>query len=180
MNYIKEYKNSLRLEKCDSGRAYLLDVAATLSTNEIERLKVLKHHMRVGRYQHVLSVSYLSYMKAKGEGLRYIQTARAALLHDLYYYDWTQRDKRPKKHNRLHPSIALKNAESAFDLTPLEREIIASHMWPVVKPRPKSPEAKIVNKMDKLCSNLEIIYSFFSGKKSSVRYKKDKGESIGD
>lgn len=174
MNYFREYRRSLNLERYESGREYLIDMKATLLSKEIASLKVLKHHMRVGRYQHVLSVSYLSYMLARERGLSYIETARGALLHDLYYYDWTERDKRPKGHNRLHPSIALKNAESAFELTPLEREIIASHMWPIAQPRPESAEAKIVNRMDKVCSNLEIAYSLFSGKKSSVRYKKDK------
>ena len=41
-------------------------------------------------------------------------------------------------------------------LSPKEENIILSHMWPLAKRRPRSPEAAVVNLVDKFCATLEV------------------------
>ena len=180
MNYIKEYARSLSLSKSESGRQFLADMEEILSKKEIENMMVYRHHMRVNRYQHLLSVSYLSYVATKREGLNYIETAKAAMMHDLFYYDYKDKIKYPKRHNYIHPDTALLNAEKIMQLSDLQKEIIRSHMWPLVSPKPNSKEAKIVCKMDKICSVLECIYSVFSGKKKHISNTETKGDNACD
>ncbi|MDY3846505.1 MAG: hypothetical protein SOZ62_06375 [Eubacteriales bacterium] len=165
MNYLRLYKESLRLEKYARGKEFLNVIGDLLMKKEVADMMFLRHHMRVNRFQHLLSVSYLSYIKAKRRGLKYDDTARAAMLHDLFYYDYKDRDNYPRKHNKVHPMLALSNAQKVMALTDTEIDIISSHMWPLFGNKPKTKEGLIVCRMDKVCSVLECIYSVFSGSK---------------
>ncbi len=171
MNYIKEYRISLHLLETQEGREFAELVSDLLDTPEVKSLADLRHHMRVNRIQHVLSVAYLSYAWAKRRGLNAVETARAALLHDLYYYDYTKRELYPKGHNFVHAKTALENAMRITYLSELQKDIILSHMWPVNRRRPNSREGLAVCKMDKICSVFEFFYSCFSGKKSVKNYR---------
>ena len=66
-----------------------------------------------------------------------------------------------KKGERLHgfehPRKALSNAESLFGLTPVEKDIILHHMWPLTLTLPATPEARVVMMVDKLVSLLETF-----------------------
>ena len=168
MNYIKEYKRSLSLEGYESGREFLRDMQKILAIPQVSEMVKYRHHLRVNRYQHLLSVSYMSYIQAKRRGLRYKEMAQAAMLHDLFYYDYKDRENYPKKHNRRHAETALENAQRLLSLSELQREIILTHMWPITASRPVSAEARIVCKTDKICSVFECIYSVFSGKKRII------------
>lgn len=165
MNYIKLYIESLSLEKYGRGKEFLGIIGDLLVKKEVAGMIFLRHHMRVNRLQHLLSVSYLSYLKAKKLGLNYKDTARAAMLHDLFYYDYKDKANYPKKHNRVHPALSLSNAQKIIPLTDVETDIIKSHMWPLFGEKPKTAEGLIVCRMDKVCSVLECIYSVFSGSK---------------
>jgi uncharacterized protein len=85
------------------------------------------------------------------------ELVRGALLHDYYLYDW--HDPRNTGHATQHPLRALRNAEEDFGLTERERNIIASHMWPLPPTRiPKCVEAWIVCAADKWCSLIETLF----------------------
>lgn len=113
-------------------------------------------------YQHCVNVSYYSYKIAKKFNLDTRSIARAALLHDLFLYDWHK--EKPvkqlfKKHGFTHPQTALNNATKYFNLNAKEKDIILKHMWPLTLKLPKYKESYIVMLVDKYCCLLESLLS---------------------
>ena len=54
--------------------------------------------------------------------------------------------------------VALKNAWALCgSLTPMEENIIVSHMWPLARKMPRYREALVVNLADKLCATAEVV-----------------------
>jgi uncharacterized protein len=94
-----------------------------LITDEILSLQNYRHHIYSNRLKHCLDVSYGSYRIAKKLKLDYISTARAALLHDLYFYNSGEM----RRHSRVHPYVSLHNARK-YGLNMLEEIIIKKHM----------------------------------------------------
>ncbi|MGD9560097.1 MAG: HD family phosphohydrolase, partial [Oscillospiraceae bacterium] len=92
-------------------------------------------------------------------GLDYRAAARAGLLHDLFLYDWHQHPSvtGARFHGFSHPAEALKNAEKAFALNDMEKEIILKHMWPLTLNPPRYKEAFVVLYHDKVCSFRETM-----------------------
>ncbi len=62
------------------------------------------------------------------------------------------------------PFFALERAEEDFDLTPIERNIIARHMFPLVPIPPACREAWVVCLADKACALGETIGGRVGGK----------------
>ncbi len=113
---------------------------------------------------HCLHVSYYSYKKCKKLKLNYREAARGGLLHDMFLYDWHDKEVRVKEwltfyklHGFTHPETALQNAARDFDLTQREKDIIKKHMWPLTIIPPSYKEAWIVTMADKYCSLLETF-----------------------
>lgn len=123
-----------------------------LNNNDFQNLKNFKHHYGFNRLEHCLSVSYYSYLICKFLKLDYISATRAALLHDLFFYDCEDKFIRPKKHISNHPKIALNNAERLFILNDKERDIILKHMWPLTFIPPRYLESFIITFIDKFCA----------------------------
>jgi uncharacterized protein len=119
-----------------------------------------KHHGKTTTMQHCIYVSYLSYKLSKRFHLNYEETARAALLHDLFLYDWHSCRKESKIffHGFSHPKAAMINAEKYFPLSDKEKDIILKHMWPLCIIPPKSAEGFIVTFYDKYCSLFETLH----------------------
>ena len=82
---------------------------------------------------------------------------RGALLHDYFLYDWHDRDAAHKWHGFHHAAVALKNASKDFELTDIEMDIIAKHMFPLNIKLPRYKESYIVSLADKICSSYEVI-----------------------
>ena len=116
----------------------------------------MKHfiqHGHISTYDHVLSVTRLSfYLNRRFHlGASDSELVRGAFLHDFFLYDW---------HNSQfhHPAVALKNAMQRYHLSPVEQNIIKSHMWPLTLfSIPKCRAALIVCLADKICSSYETI-----------------------
>lgn len=129
----------------------------------IEELKKYKHHHR-SIYHHSLTVAMISYKIAKFFKLDYISTARGALLHDFFFYDW--RKERPmfknKKqlHGFYHNIEALKNAKKYFKLNEIEKDIILKHMFPLTPHVPKYKETVLVLIVDKIVASKELFVDF--------------------
>ena len=123
-----------------------------LSNKSIQNLKLYKHHYAYTRLEHCLSVSYYTYVICKFLHLDYKSAARAALLHDLFFYDCEDKISRPKNHIKNHPKIALENANKLFNLNKKEQDIILKHMWPLTFSPPKYLESFIVTIVDKYCA----------------------------
>ena len=91
-------------------------------------------------------------------GLDYRAAARAGLLHDLYLYNSRKKPSYYGNQCFTHPVVALKNAWALCgSLTPMEENIIVSHMWPLARKMPRYREALVVNLADKLCATAEVV-----------------------
>ena len=82
---------------------------------------------------------------------------RGALLHDYFLYDWHEKNAGHRFHGFTHPATALKNAQEDFMLTPVEKDIIARHMFPLCPILPRCREAWLVCAADKYCALLETL-----------------------
>ena len=126
-----------------------------LENDTVQSLRFYKHHYGSNRYEHSLSVSYLSYKICKFLGLDHISAARGGLLHDLFLYDCNNPETRPKNHIKKHPKVSLENAQKLFILNDLEKDIILKHMWPITFSVPKYLESYVVTFVDKYCAIIE-------------------------
>ena len=143
--------------KWQDDQDYVTLVEDLLETPEVQSLSSYVHHTYTNRLEHSLTVSYRSYRLARLFGLDYRETARASLLHDLFYYDMCDsKDVGPKGHLYEHPRIALKNALKLTQLSDLGRDIILKHMWGATLDVPKYAESWIVTLMDKEAAILEV------------------------
>lgn len=77
---------------------------------------------------------------------------RGGLLHDLYLYNSKDKSAHPGWQCFDHPRAAAKNAQALTDLSPKEKNIILSHMWPLGGALPRSPEAWLVDLVDTICA----------------------------
>lgn len=107
---------------------------------------------------HCLKVSYMSYQICKKWGWDYRQAARAALLHDLFLYDWHTHAKETGEHFHgfTHPRVAMNNAAAYFQVTEKEKNMILRHMWPLTPIPPKSREGFAIIYADKHCGLAEV------------------------
>ena len=117
-------------------------------------------HGRVTTYVHCMRVAMTSFWLNRHLCLHAdeVSLVRGAFLHDFYLYDWHHCADLPGLHGFEHPARALKNAEKYFTLNDTERDIIATHMWPLTLTKhPHCREAAIVCMADKLCSAQETV-----------------------
>ncbi|WP_282800995.1 HD domain-containing protein [Secundilactobacillus kimchicus] len=136
---------------------YVALVSDLLAMPEVQKLADYTQHHHSNRLDHSISVSYNSYLIAKKHGLNTRATARAGLLHDLFYYDWRTTKFNLGSHAFIHPRVALRNAEKLTELTPMEKDIILKHMWGATSALPKYRESFIVSLVD----DYEAINEFF-------------------
>lgn len=124
------------------------------------KMKKYTHHGSTTCYDHCLHVSYFSYLACLKMNLNYVSAARAAMLHDLFLYDWhTHKQKTNQRfHGLTHPKAAYKNASKHFNLNEIEKDCILNHMWPITPLCfPKTKEGWIIMILDKYCGLLEIL-----------------------
>jgi uncharacterized membrane protein len=173
----KRYAKRRRME-----HEYRVIVKEIIEHDEYLRLKDFYHH-NSSIYEHLQSVSYMSYRIAKALRLDYVSTVRGALLHDFFLYDWRAHDEPDlasnKYHGYAHPKIALSNARKHFRLNRIEEDIIVKHMWPITIIPPRYKESYVVTFVDKYLSSKEYTRRFRStvkdvGGKVKARIKKRK------
>lgn len=139
---------------------YLKYAGEIYNTPQLQKLSQFEQHFKINRLQHIRSVAYLSFLVSRKLKLDYVSTARAATMHDLFYYDWREDDLSHKLHGYRHPKTALKNAfYLCGTLNKKEVDIIKKHMWPLTVIPPKYLESIVVTSMDKYCATIEMIYS---------------------
>lgn len=158
-------------------RSYIDDL---WETEDFRRLDRFEQHHKTSRLQHSLNVSYYSYIIAKKIGADPRMSARAGLLHDLYWYDWHTK-KTPQLHAFLHPRLAVKNASRLSRISDREADAILKHMWPLYPGMPKYKESYAVTLADKYAATLEVAtqwsrhfgeVSVRSAKKTYTKMKK--------
>ena len=138
---------------------YLALVRDILETPVVGEMRNYIQHGTTSCLEHSVNVSYLSYLFCRDHGMNARAAARGGLLHDLFLYDWHfyRRQKGELLHGFEHPRKALENAEKAFSLTDVERDIILRHMWPLTIVPPKYPESYVIVMYDKSCSTMETF-----------------------
>ena len=143
------------MNKYDNNE-FLNIINNVLLNEEFQELKRIKHH-GISRYEHSLRVSYYTYIITKGMFLNYKEATIAALLHDFF----TDEVKEENGFNRLikHPNIAVDNAKKHFKLSPMQEDIIKTHMFPVSIIPPKYLESWIVDFVDDGAAIYEKISS---------------------
>lgn len=133
-------------------RSYIEDI---WNSDTVKKLDRFEQHHKTSRLQHSLNVSYYSFKIAKKIGADPRLSARAGLLHDLYWYDWHTK-KTPQLHAFLHPRLAVKNAARLSKISDREADAILKHMWPLYPGMPKYKESYAVTLADKYAATLEV------------------------
>ncbi len=147
------------------------DIIYPLITNEtVKQMKNFRQHYETSCFEHCYTVAYYCYMICKKYHLDYHSATRAAMLHDLFLYDWRKRqDGRKGLHAFTHGKTACENACKLFDLNEKEKDMIIKHMWPVTIELPKSFEGLILTFVDKYCAmseSFEVLQSRLFMKKA--------------
>ena len=147
------------------------DIIYPLITNEtVKKMKNFRQHYETSCFEHCYTVAYYCYMICKKYHLDYHSATRAAMLHDLFLYDWRKRqDGRKGLHAFTHGKTACENACKLFDLNEKEKDMIIKHMWPVTIELPKSFEGLILTFVDKYCAmseSFEVLQSRLFMKKA--------------
>ena len=130
------------------------DIITPIMENEtVQQMKNFRQHYETSCFEHCYMAAYYCYLICKKFHLDYISAARAAMLHDLFLYDWRERQPdRKGLHAFTHGKKACENACNLFDLNEKEKDIILKHMWPVTISFPTSFEGFILTFVDKYCA----------------------------
>lgn len=140
-------------------KEYKKIVKEILRNNEFKKMYYIEHH-GISRWEHLLRISYYSYLIAKKLHFDYKSVARGALLHD-FYLDGDERTKKRKFLDTFsHPKKALETSISIFKVNKLEQNIIVSHMFPIYPILPRYKESILVDLVDKIIGSYELIKEY--------------------
>ena len=160
---MKKYINDLAKQNDE-----FQEIIKSLITNEtVLQMKNFRQHYETTCFDHCYKFSpeltANIFKICKKYHLDYKSATRAAMLHDLFLYDWRKRQPdRKGLHAFTHGKTACGNACKLFDLNEKEKDIIIKHMWPVTIEFPKSIEGFILTFVDKYCAlseSFEILKS---------------------
>lgn len=135
-------------------------LAPYINDTRVQKMKKFMQHGRISTYEHVESVTRLSYWMNKrlhiGADDKVLTIG--AFLHDYYLYDWHLTDEGHGLHGFSHSNTAMENAINHFGIGKRTQAVIESHMWPLTFTKiPKSREAWIVCIADKCISTKETL-----------------------
>ncbi len=123
----------------------------------VQEMKNFTQHYSTTRFDHCYYAAFYCYLICKKFHLDYISATRAAMLHDLFLYDWRIKGDRKGFHAFTHGKEACKNACNLFNLNDKEKDIIIKHMWPVTLKFPRYKESFILTFVDKYCASIEFF-----------------------
>ena len=164
------------MEKMPFKNEEFINIIKDIITNDtVKEMKNYRQHYDVTTYEHCINVAYISYKICKKLNWDYKSMARAAMLHDLFLYDWRNSKKKLKLkgyHAFVHPKIALENASKLYNLNDKEKDIIVNHMWPVTFAIPKYKETYVITLVDKYSALRESFkyYKSWLNSKRIYRY----------
>ncbi len=167
-NLYKDYCKSYKLTK-ENDEGFFDIVSEVYFSDEVQGLKIYEQHLEIDRLQHITTVAFMSYKICKKLSLDYTAASRAAVMHDLVYYDWRDGETGGwhRLHGYKHPNYACLNAKELYPaLSAKEEDIIRCHMWPLTLKPSGSKEGLVVTFCDKYCATREVIFSL------SKKYKK--------
>ena len=129
-----------------------------LHTAEFRQMKHYRHHKHSTLYEHSVKVAFLCYKHYKRhekmrKSIALRAFVRAALLHDYYLYDLHGGGERHRFHWFRHASTALENALLRYPtLSPVERDMIKHHMFPLTPIPPKTKAGWVICFYDKIAA----------------------------
>lgn len=149
----------VKQEKYREDKEYLACVQDILDNPVFNQMEAYFQHGNTTCREHCIRVSYMSYKLCRKLGWEYYETSRAALLHDLFLYDWHTHAKETGEHFHgfTHPRVAMNNAVRYFDVTERQKDMILRHMWPLTPIPPKSKEGFVIIYADKFCGLSEVV-----------------------
>ena len=151
------------LQKIYADKYFISIISDMIENNTVKQMNDFKQHYETTCFEHCLVASYYCYLLCKKFNLDYISCSRAAMVHDLFLYDWRKRQNgRKGLHAFTHPQTAYENASKLFDLNEKEKDIILKHMWPVTLALPKYKESYILTLVDKYCALNESYQEIFN------------------
>lgn len=136
-------------------KEFLLLARDILRSEEFQRMKKYKHHIKGNLYRHSMKVAYLCYKHHRRFGMKTdpAELVRGALLHDYYLYDLHGDGKRHHLHWFKHPRFALQNAVKRYpSLTDRQKDMIRRHMFPVTPIPPRTAAGWLVCFYDKVAA----------------------------
>ena len=147
------------LEKLIEKDTEFLHIVEELVNNEtVQEMKKYRQHYNTSCFEHCYTAAFYCYLICKKYNLDYVSATRAAMLHDLFLYDWRKRQEgRKGLHAFTHAKTACENACKLFDLNKKEKDIILKHMWPITISFPHSIEGFILTFVDKYCAFQETF-----------------------
>lgn len=163
--YIKELSNN--------DEEFQQIIEELINNETVQQMKNFRQHYETSCFDHCYTAAYYCFLICKKYHLDYISATRAAMLHDLFLYDWRVRQPDRKGfHAFTHGKKACENACQLFNLNEKEKDIIIKHMWPVTIEPPKSLEGLVLTLVDKYCAMSETFDVFKSRlfMKQSFRY----------
>ena len=160
-------------EVIDNDNEFQTIISELIANNTVQQMKNFRQHYETSCFEHCYMVAYYCYSICKKYHLDYKSATRAAMLHDLFLYDWRVRQPdRKGLHAFTHGKVACENACKLFDLNEKEKDMIIKHMWPVTIEFPKSLEGFILTFVDKYSATSET-FDIFKSKlfmKKTFRY----------
>ncbi len=161
------------LHKIYNDSEFITIIEDLLNNDTVKQMKAYRQHYETSCFDHCLVASYYCYLYGKKFNFDYVSCARAAMLHDLFLYDWRKKQNDRKGfHAFTHPKTAYENASKLFILNKKEKDIILKHMWPVTIALPKYKESYLLTLVDKYCALNESYQEIFNRfcKKKFFRY----------
>lgn len=152
---------------------FQLIISDLVENQTVQEMKNFRQHYETSCFDHCYMAAYYCYIICKKFNLDYKSATRAAMLHDLFLYDWRIRQPdRKGLHAFTHGKTACQNACKLFDLNKKEQDMIIKHMWPVTIAFPKSLEGFVLTFVDKYCATSETLHIFKSKmfQKKAFRY----------
>ena len=147
---------NINLNKAENNEEFNEIIKELVENKTVNKMKKYIQHYDTSCFEHCYNASYYCYSIAKKLKWDYKSVARAAMLHDLFLYDWRKPNHYKGFHAFKHGKIACHRASKLFDLTDKEKDIITKHMFPVILIPPKYKEGFLLTIIDKYCTILEM------------------------
>lgn len=155
------YRNSSNISLTSLLEQHAGDV---LYSEGMQKEKDFSQHGGISCYDHSVAVARMSVRMAQRLRLRVDMESliRGALLHDYFLYDWHDGKKEHNLHGFRHAKRALQNAQRDFPLSPIAKDVICRHMFPLNIHPPRYRESYIVTVADKVCAVREFSRSLIN------------------
>ena len=132
-------------------------VRDVVRSEEYRKMRSYRHHIKGSVYDHSIKTAWLCWQHHRrfGTKIDLDSFVRGALLHDYYLYDWHDFPHRRHRlsHGFTHPARALQNASEKYpDLTPMERDMILRHMFPLTPIPPRTKAGWLLCFYDKIAA----------------------------